>query len=498
LTGRELISVAQMRAIDFRSAALGIATRTLMENAGRAVATEVMRRFAPEPVIVLCGPGGNGGDGFVAARVLLEAGWPVHVFLHGDVARLAGDAADAAHCCPAPIHPLDVDAPVETALTIDALFGAGLARPLDPLCADLAARARRVVSIDVPSGLAGDGAPPEGAVFRAVLTVTFVRKKIAHALEPGRSLCGTLVVADIGAPEQAVADADVRVFENHPTLWSLPWPGDQSQKHSRGKVAVWAGASAASLTDGAVRLTARAAQRSGAGWVSVYARPDRAPLYANEPAALVVRSVEAGLAPLDAYQCVVFGPGAGPSRETAATARAIAAQARACVLDADALSAAADDPAALFAAFGRNVALTPHGGEFARLFPSEAGLNCKLDRARAAAARCGAVVLLKGADTIIAAPDGRAIVNRHATPFLATAGAGDVLSGVIAALIAQGMAPLEAAAAAAWIHGEAGLRRGAGLIADDLVDELPAVLDALAPDGLRRRSIEASDQGSRD
>lgn len=490
MTAHALISVAQMRAIDARSAELGVATRTLMENAGRAVAAEIVARHAPQPVLVLCGPGGNGGDGFVVARVLAEQGWPVRVALHGEAARLAGDAADAARSCPVAIEPLDVHAPVEDMLVVDALYGAGLTRPLDALCADLAARARRVVSIDVPSGLEGDGAPPAGATFTAEFTVTFVRKKPAHVLEPGRTLCGAVVCADIGAPEQAVIETGVTAYENDPALWALPWPSATTHKHARGRVAVMAGAAGMSLTDGAVRLAARAAQRAGAGWVSVYTSPEKIAAYAHEPAALVVRDASAGARALADYDAVVFGPGAGRASSTAALAREIAAGPAAVVLDADALSSCADDPEALFAALAAGAepraVLTPHAGEFARLF-SDILTGSKLDRARTAARRAGVVVLLKGADTVIAAPDGRAIINTHATPWLASAGTGDVLAGLIAALLAQGLAPFDAAAAAAWLHGEAGLRCGPGLIADDLPAVLPAVLDACAPAALRRK-----------
>ncbi|MBU6373775.1 MAG: NAD(P)H-hydrate dehydratase [Alphaproteobacteria bacterium] len=479
-----------MRAIDTRSAELGTPTRTLMEAAGRAVADAIAARYAPQPVLILCGPGGNGGDGFVVARLLAAQGWPVRVALQGEAARLTGDAADAAGACPVAIEPLDAALPVETMLVVDALYGAGLSRPLDALCADLARRARRVVSVDVPSGVHGDGAAPVGETFRADLTVTFVRKKPAHVLEPGRTCCGEIVLADIGAPAQAVDEAGVTAFENHPSLWALPWPDAAAHKHARGRVAIVAGAVGMSVTDGAVRLAARAAQRAGAGWVSVYTAPEKAALYAHEPAALVVRDA-AQLSAAAGYNAIVFGPGAGRAPRTAAQAIALAQSAARLVLDADALSSAADDPDPLFLALRRpgappHAVLTPHAGEFARLFP-DAASGSKLERTRAAAARSGAVVLFKGADTVIAAPDGRAIVNTHATPWLASAGTGDVLAGIIAALLAQGLPAFDAAAAAAWLHGDAGLRCGPGLIADDLPAVLPAVLDALAPAALRAK-----------
>jgi hydroxyethylthiazole kinase-like uncharacterized protein yjeF len=234
-------------------------------------------------------------------------------------------------------------------------------------------------------------------------------------------------------------------------------------------------------------LCARAAQRAGAGWVSAFVRRERAHLWAHEHAALVVRESEGDAAELSGFHAIVFGPGAGRTPQVAATARTLAKLGLPIVLDADALSASVDAPANLFAALGPHVVLTPHAGEFDRLFPDLASIPDKLSRTRLAAARCGAVVLHKGADTVIAAPDARAIVSTHASPWLASAGTGDVLAGIIAGLMAQGMSPFDAAAAGAWLHGECGLRAGPGLIADDLPAHLPAVLDALAPEGLRRR-----------
>lgn len=456
-----------------------------MEHAGRAVAAATVARFGLRDVVVLAGLGANGGDGFVAARALAEAGARVRVALLGDRGALVGDAADAAAAWTGSVEPLASTSVRAGESVIDALFGAGLSRPLDGAAAALASQspAFDVVSVDVPSGLPADGAAPNGPVFQAKATVTFVRKKLAHVLEPGRSLCGAVVVADIGAPESSVAELGVTAWENDPALWraALPRPGPLTHKHTRGRVAVVFGGLDPGPTAafGAQRLAARAAARSGAGWVSLIAPSAALPWLAAENAAFVVRRAEApaAMAAAAAGHAIVFGPASGVGARAHETLDALLSLGQPTVLDADALTLLGERPRALPAA----TVLTPHEGEFARLHPN-AGAAGKLERARAAAAALGAVLLLKGADTVIAAPDGRAIVNTHATAHLASAGSGDVLAGLIGGLLAQGMSAFEAAAAGAWLHGEAGRRAGPMLIADDLPGELAAAMRAAVED----------------
>lgn len=485
---REIITVAEMRAIDAAAALAGVPTRTLMENAGRAVAEAIMQRFTPRPTAVLCGPGNNGGDGWVAARVLRDAGWPVWVETLAPREALVGDAADAASAFDGEVYPVSPDNPMAE-LFVDALFGAGLSRPLEGHAARLARAlpAGRVVSIDVPSGLDGDrGAPLGEACFSAALTVTFVRKKPAHVLAPGRGYCGEVVAADIGAPDAAVAGQDIRLWENDPALWTLPWPDLEAHKHARGHVMVASGGFGRS---GAARLAARGALRSGAGLVTVLAPADATAENAAQLTAIMLREASSESAFAEAArmaQSSVIGPGFGlESAHYERLCAAIDAKPRGpIVLDADALTLLAP----LTHALDPRDVLTPHVGEFRRLFPGVLSNSAsRIHAARSAAAYARCVVLLKGPDTVIAAPDGRAIVNTEASPFLATAGAGDVLAGIIAGLIGQGMESLAAAAAGAWLHGRAAQALGPGLIAEDLPEILPQVLNDLAPISLRRR-----------
>ena len=477
----ELFSVAEMYAADAAAARAGTPGLTLMENAGRAVADAIVRRWGTRPVAVLCGPGNNGGDGFVVARLLAEAGWPVRLGLLGDRERLKGDAAAMAARWEGAVEPLDPALLEGEPLVVDALFGAGLTRPLGGATLALAeactAQGLARVAVDVPSGVHGDTGEALGGVFAAALTVTFGRRKYGHLLLPGRSLSGEVVVADIGITEAAIDALGLRVHENAPALWQGVFPGPEAadHKYSRGHALVVGGDGAHS---GAARLAARAALRIGAGLVTVHAPEAALPVYAAQLTAVMVASLDdLGTALADERRnALLIGPGCGVSPATRSQAlRALRAGKR-CVLDADALTAFRDEPAALFAALGPEAVLTPHEGEYRRLFAHEGD---KLARARAAAAECGAVVVLKGPDTVIAAPDGRAAINADAPPTLATAGSGDVLAGFILGLLAQGMPAYEAAAAGVWLHGAAAVAFGPGLIAEDLSESLPGVLRRL-------------------
>ncbi|MFA7430550.1 MAG: NAD(P)H-hydrate dehydratase [Rhodospirillaceae bacterium] len=473
-----VLTVEQMYAADRAAGPSGLA---LMEAAGMAVALEARRHLPRGRIAVLCGPGNNGGDGFVAARYLARAGWAVRVALLGDRAALKGDAAVNAARWRGPVESLDPLVLDGCTGVVDALFGAGLARPLDGVAAEVvqAINARRLpcLAVDVPSGVNGDTGAVEGDAPWCTATVTFFRPKPGHLLQPGRARMGHLVVADIGIPDGVLEGIAPRCYVNGPALWNLPVPGPADHKYTRGHAVVIGG----ERMTGAGRLAARAARRAGAGLVTVAAPTSVLALYAADAPGVLTWPVEdfAGLLADGRRNAVLLGPGGGAGEALRQHVLAVLGTGRACVLDADALTSFADQPEALFAAIAGPVVMTPHEGEFTRLFGQLAG--SRLDRARAAAARSGAVVLLKGPDTVIVAPDGTAAITANAPPDLATAGSGDVLAGIILGLLAQGMEAFSAAAAGAWLHAGAGRAAGPGLIAEDLPEVLPAVVNRLRP-----------------
>ena len=515
MLGCELLTVEEMGRADEAAVAAGVPSLDLMEAAGRAVAdavSGVAGRGSAVPVAVICGPGNNGGDGFVAARLLAERGFEVRLGLLGDRGALRGDAGEVAVRWTGAVEPLSPDTIQGAGIIVDALFGAGLSRPLETQAAAVVAAingsGKPVVAVDVPSGLDGSSGRAVGdIVVQATQTVTFFRRKPGHLLLPGRLLCGEVSVADIGIPAGVLDTIAPQAFANRPALWAAhyPWPSPAGHKYTRGHAIAVSGPP--DMT-GAARLAARGALRMGAGLVTLVGSAAATAINATHATAVMVRATptEAALAEYlaDARRnAVVIGPGAGTGAATVASVLTVLASDAAVVLDADALTAfcegdgdvpvkaaglgfivraAQAQPAEtdLFAAIESRsapVVLTPHEGEFARLFGSLEG--SKLERARHAAKQSGAVVVLKGPDTVIAAPDGRAAVNDNAPAWLATAGAGDVLAGFIAGLLAQKMPAFEAACAAVWLHGECASTFGLGLIAEDLPETLPRVLASL-------------------
>lgn len=478
MAARPILTVEEMARADAAAVAGGTPVTVLMQRAGKAVARAVEARFPRQPVRILCGPGDNGGDGYVAASELAARGWPVAVEALAppatEAARVARDAWTG---------------PVEAwgkgggeALVIDALFGAGLNRPLEPAVVRrleaLAVGQAQVVSVDIPSGLSGDtGRPVGAAAVSAVLTVTFQVRKPAHVLLPGRIRCGEVVIADIG-----LGDVASRLFENDPDLWldRFPWPDFASHKHSRGRLGVISGGP---WNTGAARLAARSGLRSGAGVVTLVSPREALAVNAAHLEAVM-------LAPADTAEevgevcgdmdSVVVGPAAGLGETTREKVLALGRTGAALVIDADAITVFRGAAGDLFSQLDVDDVLTPHPGEFERLFPGLlAASDTRITAAREAARRAGAVVLLKGGDTVIAHPDGRAAVCLNAPPWLATAGSGDVLAGLIGGLLAQGVGGFDAACAGAWIHAEAAERFGPGLIAEDLPGQVPAVLAEL-------------------
>ena len=474
-----LLTPAEMAEADRAAIVAGVSAIELMEKAGRAVAAAITGRWSPRPVAVLCGPGNNGGDGFVAARRLAAEGWPVRLGLLGEIGRLTGEAAHHAMRWRGKVEPLTPQLLDGSELAIDAIFGAGLSRPVEGAALSaieaLAARRLATVAVDVPSGLDGATGEVRGAAAPATLTVTFFRKKPGHLLLPGRMLCGDTLVADIGIPASVLEQIAPKTCENAPTLWldTYPWPRLDTHKYRRGHALVAGG----EVMTGAARLAARAAARIGAGLVTVAAPAAAWPVYAAALAGVIVRPDEfVTLLADERRNAILLGPGGGTGDAMRYNVLAALATRRALVLDADALTVFAARREALFAAIAGPCVMTPHEGEFARLFDVAGD---KLTRARTAAALSRAVVLLKGGDTVIAAPDGRAVVNANAPPDLATAGSGDVLAGLVVGLLAQGLDPFRAAAAACWIHGDAAAGFGPGLVAEDIIDSVPAALRRL-------------------
>jgi len=478
-----LLTPAQMGEADRAARVGGVSGLVMMEAAGGAVAVAMGERWPMQPVTVLCGPGNNGGDGFVVARHLEAAGWPVTLALLGSREKLSGDAGRAAERWKGALAPFAPGSLDGAGIIVDAIFGAGLSRPLEGQAANLveAMKSRRIAicAVDVPSGLDGASGMVRGAAAPADLTVTFFRKKPGHLLYPGRALCGHTVVADIGTPVSVLDAIGPNTWENGPGLWldGYPWPEPETYKYKRGEVLVLGG----EAITGASRLTTLAASRVGAGMVTLAAPKSVWSLYATSLMNAIVHSFEGAsgwqvLLADKRRNVIAIGPGAGVGAATRDYVLAALATNRATVLDADALTSFAEAPENLFAAIQGPCVMTPHAGEFMRLFQIEGD---KLTRARAAARQSGAVVLLKGPDTVIAAPDGRVIINSNAPAQLATGGSGDVLTGFVAGLLAQGLAPFEAAAAGAWLHGAAATEFGLGLVAEDLPEVLPRVLQTL-------------------
>lgn len=525
----EVLTAAEMRAIERAAIESGAVTGLeLMERAGRGVVSAIMDwrpelATAPGCAVVLCGPGNNGGDGFVVARLLKERGWAVEVFLYGEEAKLPPDAAENCRRWRemGAVEALGQGVRIRPeALVVDALFGIGLRRPLPQLLTDLADRCDdeygysyddfgkpALVAIDVPSGLDADsGRALDGAAFRADLTVTFQREKLGHRLGDGPAFCGRLAVADIG-----ISDLEVRLClpEYVEGRLSAPAPAEFAEpsprvaksafahKYAHGHAFVLAGGVG---KGGAARLAARGALRIGAGLVTVGAPPAALIENAARLEAIMLRRIGDPAALAEALEdrrinAAVLGPGLGAGEETRAlVAAALAGGERGVVLDADALTAFAGEAEALFALTrGTKTVLTPHMGEFGRLFPDirerlEAPATrgpafSKVDAAREAASRAGCVVLVKGPDTVVAGPKGRAAIvsaaYERACPWLATAGAGDVLAGMIGGLLARGFGAAQAAESAAWLHQEAARDFGPGLIAEDIPEQLPAVFRRL-------------------
>jgi hydroxyethylthiazole kinase-like uncharacterized protein yjeF len=493
----ELLTTAEMAEADRLAIAGGVPGITLMKNAGRAVADVACRAVECRRVVIVAGPGNNGGDGFVAARYLAARGYIVRVCFVGERTRLKGDAALAAEQWTGPVEEASPAKLAGCDLIIDALFGAGLDRDVDGLARTMIGAMNGegvpIIAVDLPSGINGTSGAVMGAAVNATRTVTFFRRKTGHLLLPGRLHCGPVEVSDIGISDNVLGTIKPQTFANGPQLWSasFPQPGLQGHKYTRGHTVVVSGGPSST---GAARLAARGALRAGAGLVTIASPREALAINAAASLAVMVRPVD-GAAELRSFladkrrNAIVLGPGGGVGAAMQEQVLAALASQAAVVLDADALTSFADEPGKLASEIGerpgQDVVLTPHEGEFSRIFNNiskKTNFNSKLEKTRLAADLCGAVVVHKGADTVVAAPGGRAAIANNGPPSLATAGSGDVLAGIVAGLMAQGMHAFDAASAAVWLHGEAAAEFGAGLIAEDLPEMLPAVYQRLFAD----------------
>ena len=490
----EVLSTAEMERADRLTIAAGTPGFALMLSAGQAVAEAAMDLVEEGPMLVVAGSGNNGGDGFVAAAELAARGREVSVILLCERDSLQGDAASAARGWKYPVLPFNPQAIGRPALIIDALFGAGLNRPVtgEPydMIAAINANGAPVLAVDLPSGINGTTGAVMGVAIRATETVTFFRRKPAHLLLPGRMHCGRVRVVDIGIDAGVLEEIRPQTFENVPPTWqkSFPVPRIDGHKYARGHVLVVSGGIAAT---GAARMSARGALRAGAGLVTLASPREALAVNAAALTAVMVRPIDtvvefAELMSDKRLNACVIGPGAGVGAHIRDFVHTALSAKRGLVLDADALTSFADAPDRLFEAIkasdDHQVVLTPHEGEFPRLFSDLSYTHpngSKLERVRDAAQRSGAVVLLKGPDSVVASPDGRATIAENAPPWLATAGAGDVLAGMIAGLLAQGVPAYEAASIGVWMHGEGAREAGPGLIAEDLSEVLPAVFRRL-------------------
>lgn len=494
MTLRPILSAEQMREADQLTIESGTQGIELMEEAGRVCAEAITKLFKPQEVLVFCGPGNNGGDGFVIARHLEQWGWDVRVACEIGIEELGGDAATAAGRWHSVSNRKrlrrlrDVEFRAST-LFIDAMFGTGLARDLDGHLADLIDRinasGRPIVAIDMPSGICAGTGRVLGAAIEADYTISLAALKRGQVLMPGRLHCGEIIVADIGISEDALKQVEAldpaKVFKNTPDIWehAFPWPDPMGHKYTRGHLVVVSGPA---LSTGASRLAASAGLRAGAGLVTLVGDREALKEHAAHLTAIMLREAGdakalTGLLEDSRKNAIVIGPGHGAGEATRQSVSAVLRSCRAVVLDADALTSFEGKSEVLFEAIKGPTVLTPHLGEFGRLFGiSEDQEIDRLTQALAAAKRAGAVVVLKGPDTIIACPDDRVAISVNAPPWLATAGSGDVLSGMIGALLAQGMPPFEAACAGVWLHGEAANELGLGLISEDLPLVLPEVI----------------------
>ena len=467
----------------------------LMERAGQAIADIVLNDYRQcRKIAVLCGPGNNGGDGYMAAHILKSHGFEPTIFALG-TPRAGSDAEKAAALWGAKHLAFDnFSSPQDFDVVIDALYGAGLDRPLEQSLQEKLKRLNEsgipVIAVDLPSGVFGQNGAIKGEAVKASKTVTFFRLKPGHVCYPGRLQCGEIRLADIGIPEKVLETIKPTRFINFLSLWLKNWPklDYDTHKYRRGHAVVFSGHQSST---GAARLAAHAAARSGAGLVTIVSPEDALLVHEMHLTSIMLKEMGSDTEILDFLEnrkvrSVILGPAFGSLERALSIIEVVLLKSKifTLVLDADALTAMAGKSEEIFALIKRspvNVILTPHEGEFQRVFPSVAHMEdlSRIEKAAKAATDSGSVIVYKGADTIIASPDGRLAVNVNGTPFLATAGSGDVLSGIIGGLSAQKMLPFEAACAGVFLHARCAEYFGYGMIAEDIVSAIPLVLSGI-------------------
>ncbi len=485
LTVDKMADADQLTIADLISS--GHAGAQLMEEAGLAVVREITKNFEGRRAVILCGPGNNGGDGFVVARHLKEAGLKVKVALLGSVNNLKDDALHMQNLWGDQIEALNPDALKDQDIIVDAIFGTGLSKEITGIVYDTLRKANDLaahkIAVDIPSGIKGDTGEILGIAFKADQTVTFCRKKPAHLLYPGKQYCGEIMVSDIGINARTIEQVSPDIFENDPDLWINDFPvhAPTIHKYQRGHAVIVSGGM---THTGASRLAATAALRIGAGLVSISSPEDALAVHAAHLTAVMIRKRDQIIEDLKdpRLNAWCIGPAAGLGIKTRKNVLQILRAEKKTVLDADALTVFEQGPLELFDAINliekNNCVLTPHSGEFARLFPNLKQLD-KISAAGAAAKLSGAVVIYKGADSVIAAPDGRTVISNNAPATLATAGSGDVLAGLVCGLMAQNMPPFEASCAAVWIQAQCANEIGVGLISEDLPSCIPLIMKQL-------------------
>jgi len=485
----EILTSEQMYRADLLAVKNGISSYQLMGNAGKCITREIIKKCRKGRALILCGRGNNGGDGFVVARLLSARGWPTQVGVLRSLKGIKNDALRASKEWKGTTFELSLTQLKKRirgcSVVVDALFGIGLNRPVKENIKGLINVVNKskipCISIDIPSGIDADSGKMLGTAIRADATVSFFRPKLGHFLFPGREYTGNLTIADIGIPDSAIQKIKPTIFLNGPELWGkkFPWPSYRDHKYSRGHALIVGGEE----MTGAARLAARACLRTGSGLVTIVANRSSSRIYKMEMPeilSVVADHVNDLKKVISDRRKNVFliGPGIGVSGSTLKKVLLLLSKKRPCILDADAISAFSRSPTKLFKSVFPRCVLTPHEGEFARLFPKIAkrkNIN-KVTKCILASSDANGIVLLKGPDTVISRPDGLSVVNCNAPPTLATAGSGDVLAGIITGLIAQGMDSFNASVAGAWIHGEAANLFGPGLVADDLPNLIPQVL----------------------